>query len=605
MATSVLEYPEFFDEKLKTNLKVRSAIDSSVALVGDILQLSKLPFFPDYTDHGVPHLNRVLEISDKLIGDGARQLFSAEDVAVLTFSILLHDLALHMSEAGFQSLLRDTNWANVWRDFLGTAKHWDDRKLVQVFGADETGAPVALAKDPFDHYSNLTEGDRKLIGEFIRQHHPQLAYEFATAGFPGNDSQRIPFGSFEQDLRELAGIIARSHGFPLRDGIRQLEQKQFNKLEHGNAHPVFLMGILRVADFLDLGNNRAPLIAFAYKEFRSPVSVKEWRTNQAFRTISWANPDPESIFVPAKPTDVYSYLELKQWLAAIQSELDMDWAVFGEVYAAHPRFSCLGLAIRRVRSNVTDDAVGFAKNALFVPKRVELGVAGPDVLKLFIEPLYGDHPQIGIRELMQNSVDAVRERWEFEKHHHLAVRPPSELPGDVVIWLDSPNQSGVALLTVCDRGIGMTEEIIVNYFLKAGASFRRSIAWKKEFESEDGATEGHSKSRVLRSGRFGIGVLAAFLLGDEIEVLTRHITSDRGIRFTMRLDLRPAALEIAPIQLTYVSDVPVGTTVKVKVTKVKKEDGDTATLFRNADLWDWYCLSVPSVVRQNGKKRNS
>ena len=214
MATSVLEYPEFFDEKLKNNLKVRSAIDSSVALVGDILQLSKLPFFPDYTDHGVPHLNRVLEISDKLIGDRARQLFSAEDVAVLAFSILLHDLALHVSEAGFQSLLRGTNWANAWLEFLSTAKHWDDRKLVQVFGADETGAPLALAKDPFDHYSNLTEGDRKLIGEFIRQHHPQLAYEFAIAGFPGHDGRMIPFGSFDQDLRELAGIIGAATDFP-------------------------------------------------------------------------------------------------------------------------------------------------------------------------------------------------------------------------------------------------------------------------------------------------------------------------------------------------------------------------------------------------------
>lgn len=603
MATSVLEYPEFFDEKLKTNLKVRLAIDSSVALVGDILQLSRLPFFPDYTDHGAPHLDKVLQISDKLIGDAARELFSAEDVAVLTFSILLHDLALHVSEAGFQSLLRAPNWANSWRDFLNTAKHWDDRKLVQVFGADKAGAPLALVKDPFDHYRNLTESDRKLIGEFIRRHHPQLAYEFAMAGFPGTDGRVIPFGPFDQDLRELAGIVARSHGYPLRDGIRQLEQKQFNKLEHGNVHPVFLMGILRVADFLDLGDNRAPLVAFAYQEFKSPLSMREWRTNQAFRTISWANPDPESIFIPAKPTDVYSYLELKQWLAAIQSELDMDWAVFGEVYAAHPKFSCLGLTIRRVRSNVTDDSAGFAKNALFVPMRVELGVAGPDVLKLFIEPLYGDYPEIGIRELMQNSVDAVRERWEFEKQHNLTDQAPSKLQGDVVIWLDDPNKSGVTMLSVCDRGIGMTEEVIVNYFLKAGASFRRSIAWKKEFESEDAATEGHSKSRVLRSGRFGIGVLAAFLLGDEIEVLTRHITSDRGIRFTMRLDLRPGALEIAPLQLTYVSNVPVGTTVKVKVTKAKKEDDDTATLFRNAELWDWYCLSVPSVVRLKGKKK--
>lgn len=604
--TSFFNYPELFSKKLESNLRIRSAIDSSLSLVADILQISKLPFFPDYTDHGIPHLAKVLEIAGRLIADRARELFSAEDAAVLTFSVLLHDLALHLSEAGFQSLLRAPNWASLWREFLSTAKHWDDRQLVEVFGSDEVGGPLALVRDPFDHYNNLTEGDRKLIGEFIRQHHPQLAYEFAMVGFPGTDGLVIPFGPFDEDLRELAGIIARSHGFHLRNGIRQLEQKQFNKLEHNNVHPVFLMGILRVADFLDLGDNRAPLIAFAYKEFKSPISKREWRTNQVFRQISWGNPDPESIHIPARPTTVYSYLELRRWLAAIQSELDMAWAVFGEVYGAHPKFSCLGLTIRRVRSDVADDPEAFAKNASFVPKRVELGVAGPDVVKLFIEPLYGDHPEIGIRELVQNSVDAVRERWEFEKNHpQLAARPSSKLEGEVVVWLDAPDKSGVAALTVTDQGMGMTEEIIVNYFLKAGASFRRSVAWKKEFESEDAA--GHSKSRVLRSGRFGIGVLAAFLLGKEIEVSTRHIASERGIRFTLRLDVRPAAFEILPIQLTYVNGMPVGTTVKLKVKKSVVKHGEEVDnkLFSKPELWDWYCLSAPSVLRLKGKKREA
>jgi molecular chaperone HtpG len=605
MPSSLLEYPELFEEKLKANRRVRSAIDSSLTLVSDILQISKLPFFPDYTDHGAPHLNKVLEIAERLIAEGARNLFSAEDTAVLTFSALLHDLALHLTEAGFQSLLKAPRWAGSWREFLTTAKHWDDRKLIEVFGADETGAPQGLVKDPFDHYKNLTEADRKLIGEFIRQEHPQLAYEFATAGFPGADGRVIPFGPFDQDLRELAGIIARSHGFHLRDGIRQLEQMQFNKLEHTEVHPVFLMGILRISDFLDLGENRAPLIAFAYKEFKSTISVREWRTNQAFRTISWGNPDPESIFIPARPTDVFSYLELKQWLAAIQSELDMAWAVFGEVYGAHPKFSHLGLAIRRVHSNITDDPEAFARTASFVPKRIEIGVAGPDVLKLLIEPLYGDRPEIGIRELIQNAVDAVRERWAFEKNHsRVASQAPSDLRGDVVVWLDDPDENGVAMLTVSDRGTGMTEEIIVNYFLKAGASFRRSLAWKKEFESEEGASQGHSKSRVLRSGRFGIGVLAAFLLGDEIEVSTRHINSKRGIRFTVRLDLRPAAFAILPIQLTYISGMPAGTTVKIKVKtgRVKRGEETDNNLFSQPKLWDWYCLAAPSVLRLRGRK---
>ena len=33
---------------------------------------------------------------------------------------------------------------------------------------------------------------------------------------------------------------------------------------------------------------------------------------------------------------------------------------------------------------------------------------------------------------------------------------------------------------------------------------------------------------ALRGGRFGIGVLAAFLLGNEIDVTTRHVSSEDG-----------------------------------------------------------------------------
>jgi len=64
------------------------------------------------------------------------------------------------------------------------------------------------------------------------------------------------------------------------------------------------------------------------------------------------------------------------------------------------------------------------------------------------------------------------------------------------------------------RGIGMTVDTVINYFLKAGASLRRSELWRETYEDAEG------KSRVLRSGRFGVGVLAAYLLGDEISVAT-------------------------------------------------------------------------------------
>jgi Histidine kinase-, DNA gyrase B-, and HSP90-like ATPase len=615
---SLLHYPKFFQEKLGQAPKTRAELDSTIALIADVLQVSKLPFFPDYTDHGYEHLSKVIEIAAKLIPETAHAICTPEDTAVLIFSILLHDLALHLSEAGFLSLLKSPDpetsnamnsagWSASWEDFLSVARHWDDRKLVELFGADESGAPLALIRNPLEHYENLTESDRKLIGEFIRQHHAQMAYEFAVAGFPGPDGQRIEFGAFDTEVRQIAGIVARSHGYALRHGIRELEERQISKLEQDNIHPIFLMGILRVADFLELGADRAPLIAFRYKELKSLTSKNEWQLNQAFRKISWSNPDAESIHIPAKPKDIQSFLELKRWLQAIQAELDLTWAVMGEIYGSQAKYSRFGLTIRRVRSNITDDLAAFANLSSFVPRRVELGVAGPDILKLFIEPLYGERPEIGIRELMQNAIDAVRERREFEKHHpDLADLPRATHEGDIEVWLDDPDENGVSTLTVSDKGIGMTEEVIAEYFLKAGASFRRSIAWKKEFEvGTEASSKPKIKSHILRSGRFGIGVLAAFLLGDRIEVATRHITNARGIRFSLHLDLQPAALEMKPIQLDYDEKLAVGTVIKVSVTKLKPgtKHIDESDIFSSSHLWDWYCLEEPSVIRLRGKNK--
>ena len=587
---------------------MRAGIDSSIRVVDEILQISTLPFFPDYTGHGIDHLSSVLEIIDKLIAEQSKPEFTAEDAAVLTFSVLLHDLALHLSESGFLTLLsksdapgqpKGRDWAATFADFISEAKHWDERKLAGVVGLDEYGAPRSLVRNPMNHYSALTDGDRKLIGEFIRRHHATLAYEFATIGFPGLKGQRIEFSAFNEDLREVAGHVARSHGLPLEKAITSLNEAQISPIEFVGVHPVYLMGLLRVADFLELGSDRAPLIAFQYKDIASPVSRKEWRTNQAFRKISWGNPEPESIQIPANRPTSSPFLELKKWLSGIQEELDTTWAVYGEIYGAHPRFSLFQLTVRRVHSNILDAPETFARNSSFVPKQVNLGVGGPDVLKLFIEPLYGKKPEFGIRELLQNSVDAVRERRVFEERTH----QPDE-NNDVVIWLDDPDTEGNSSLTITDQGIGMTEEVIAEYFMKAGASFRRSIAWKKQFEAEK--QEDHPsaiRASVLRSGRFGIGVLAAFLLGDQIEVWTRHITSPRGIRFSVSMVLEE--LDTDSIQLNYDNSIQIGTTVTVKVTKVHRDPNPfTATnIFSGEGLWDWYCLKEPSVRRYIGASR--
>lgn len=54
-------------------------------------------FFPEYTMHGIDHINHVIEIAKKLIPDSIindSALLTGKDIGILLCSILIHDLGI-------------------------------------------------------------------------------------------------------------------------------------------------------------------------------------------------------------------------------------------------------------------------------------------------------------------------------------------------------------------------------------------------------------------------------------------------------------------------------------------------------------------------------
>lgn len=146
--------------------------------------------------------------------------------------------------------------------------------------------------------------------------------------------------------------------------------------------------------------------------------------------------------------------------------------------------------------------------------------------------------------------------------------------------------SKCAVMTITDRGIGMREAVIRHYFLRAGASYRRGGEWQMNFE-RDG-----DSPKIIRSGRFGVGALAAFLIGIEVEIETRYITSNEGYSF--KTNLETEAIEVKRSEA-----IQVGTRIKIVMTNAVYEKLLTNTSRRNKpNYWDWYCLSKPTVLRK-------
>ena len=100
-------------------------------------------------------------------------------------------------------------------------------------------------------------------------------------------------------------------------------------------------------------------------------------------------------------------------------------------------------------------------------------------------------PRVFIRELLQNAVDAITARRQFDPG----------APASITL-------RAVGGLTVTDTGVGLTEQEVHRFLATIGRSSKRD---------EDGLIQARSDF----VGQFGIGLLACFVVADEITVVTR------------------------------------------------------------------------------------
>lgn len=580
----VLNIPKRTKDLLESNQSYNSFVLSCLSGSEEWLSDNKTVFFPEYTDHGLIHLNEVLLTADSIISDESWSQLSAQDAAALIVSVILHDCALHISEDGFYSLITDkfpaikskylenkVEWSVLWSEFIQEAKRFDTKKLVSLFNDDN---PV---RDIPENKIDLTGRDKLLIGEFVRRHHARIAHEIAFNGIPGVDGKTLSLADEpDNNFLDLCGYIARSHNMELRSAVDKLEKNK--KQVHLNCHVPFVMLVLRISDYIQIHSQRAPKKLLSIKSLVSPISRGEWEKHHSIVEINNAHDDPEAIYIDAEPENALTYESLVRLFGGMQKELDLSWSVLGEVYGRYEHLNVLGITIRRIRSSL-DNLEEFVKvkKPDYIPKVLKFQTADSEMMELLIAPLYGDKPEIGVRELLQNSIDACVELDDLLVKSNSSIEKKSN--HDVVVTLVDKSDGGGELV-IEDYGIGMNLEIVEGFFLNIGASFRNSDRWKKEHE-----TEGHSN--VYRTGRFGIGLLAAYLLGDEIRVETRHI--HEGISKGLAFNCRKGSDTIVVTNL----EAHIGTKISITLS-----DDVKAMLIGKTDNWDWFSLSSPKVIRK-------
>ena len=513
--------------------------------VADMLsQIGKVGIFEEYTKHDISHIDEVLKLTDWLVDDDTKKVMTDADWFLITLSIYFHDMGMLVTREEFNNRER-----SAFPQFC-------DKLFTSGSHSAEYKAGV-LALKPDDR-------ERFLYQEFVRHNHATRVREWIegtnkpSLGHTGSattEVQRVLAG-LEGTLKRDLGLIAESHHLEdLDDAAKYKPRQAYGPDVQEIANLQYCALILRSADLLHMRKDRTPSVLFKLINPVDPISQREWAKQNAVRAVLprlGVNDDgvPDSkaprdtVEVHARFTDENGFFGLTSFLAYANKELRQcyEWSeLFKKKQGVKHSFNWRKIAEDKIETD------GFLR------KTFAFDLDQDKILDLLIgHTLYND-TSVVLRELTQNSIDAIRlQEVEARKAGSLQV------DGHVRIEWSSTSR----ILTVTDNGTGMTQEIIEKHLLKVGSSRYQDSRFKEKYP------------QFSAISRFGIGVLSTFMISDEVEITTCSPDEPQGRKISLRsvhgrylVRLLDKQREADALELG-----PHGTRVRMKVRKTARFD---------------------------------
>ncbi|MBI4774414.1 MAG: ATP-binding protein [Deltaproteobacteria bacterium] len=446
-------------------------------------------YAPEFTLHDDRHLLRTTELMGLILGDEMAKLNEIE-LALLILSAFFHDQGMVLSEDELKALEEDEDF-RLFRD------NWRVEHPNYDETARQMNAPHISEERKEQLAKKIAELESALLVDHIRETHGHRSAEFIRSKY-GHDKrmevQHVNLSPFLANLCEShtlsAAALVHERGFRYDEQIGTF-----------TLNMPFLAVILRLADILDFDRDRTPEVLLRSIHFTSPVSILEWEKHRSVR--GWRiSPDLIQFAIKCEhPVYEATARRYMDWV-------DRELSDAREVCRMQPQnvSACqlnLPAVVDRSRIEPLDDAYRFHD--------LQFSLSRDEVVRLLMtDKLYGGE-HLCIRELLQNSLDALRYRSAlfFEAKvgwDEATVKLRHYVDGD-----------GYEIVECTDNGCGMDEEIIQNHFVRIGRSFYRSPVFERE------------RNRLRRSGndfdpcsQFGIGFMSCFMLGDRITITTRR-----------------------------------------------------------------------------------
>lgn len=468
-------------EKSKIWKKLKEKCDDDRELVniqevcGNAIDLTKTirDTFPNYTLHDEKHICNVVRWMEKLLDDSGIEKLSAGECAMLLLAACYHDIGMCYTEEQRQKELKSARFSKYLEEnpgaFLAVVKSREAKKEI----------PEEIQADYF----------RKIHSLRVHEQVPEK-WEITIVS------------------RDKLIAICKSHGANLKDVAGDLQYDKYLETDY-----VLCAILLRLADILDFDVSRAPQVLYEYQKINAAgdsVAAIEWKKHQASRGFKFIAEKERVLAYRAVCDDMQEEYEIRKFLDYVEEELKICGSKLKE-YGQK----------RWQEMQIPEKVERYIEGKGYQSGEYCLTLEADNVLALLVgDDLYRADSTF-IRELLQNALDAVRARRAVDRRWNQEEKDQIVLSN----WIDP---EGFQWFRIDDRGIGMTEQTILNFFLRVGRSYYQSDEFQKlKYDNK----RYYDFSPI---SQFGIGILSCFLKGDRMEVSTRHYDTGKGIRFGMK-----------------------------------------------------------------------
>lgn len=489
-----LIYSTLKDRCLVKDTEVIALVDNAVSYA---VQRTKtiIKHMGEFTLHDGDHLFRVLNLMECLLTEKTIINLSSPELMLLILSAFFHDIGMSPEEKDVLA------WRKVWDkeiEFENAKEEFEFNNFSRFYSARPEQQEIIERLIAQGKNSNADTIKAYLITEYIRQTHAERARIIIEKDW----NNRIVFREIDMTV-EFAQICYSHNEEPFT--ILELD-KNFPCGSNIVACLPLIAVILRLSDILDFDAKRTPAILYSHLYVRNPVSIKEWNKHRA--VDDWEI-SPDLIQFSAKCTHPAIEASIHEFCNLIDHELTLCnniIAILNDYNKTKNREIITKFPFKVNREKIVTKK-NIQNQPLYIYRDTQFNLSKRQVIELLMgTKLYGN-PEVALRELLQNSIDACLLRQAQESNWKNLYNP------EIQVKYYTENKE--CILEIDDNGTGMDQYIIDNYYSKVGSSFYKSTDFFN-LKSE-------SNADFTPTSRFGIGILSCFMVADTLIVDTKRV----------------------------------------------------------------------------------